>query len=993
MQVELKSPITVRAGTCLIRKGDGTIPLEGCLWDCKNKELMFQYIEAVRTVAPDVVASATSCRTHDIAKRHFPQEWIDKLTIMRDPIQTEIGAKLRQREIKIVNAAVTEIEKRYIVRQGNLFGVLPKERTLFEKIIDGLYAVLASLKILILGIFTIMAGFALVRSFTGGSDDKAEPNVHASGDFHKMKHSRSMRVKARNLFGSDEAQGAIESAMIDSEEDYARVTAIRGDKDRQIIDKILRNAVYVVGMVPQPDGRLKTYKVRCLGLYERKVLFIRHYYEHFVANGVTRVGIVSRYGNSDIRYNLDELNFEWTDGGYGVLSLPSSYPYSFLNIVKRFMPSEDKNFQYPARGLLVEFTFDDVYCWSVPLKLESSIDVKGVNAQQPWVIAKGFSYPWGGPGKCGSLLFAPTLGTPLIGVHTAGIGESKGYSELLLKETFIDAVEPNVVDYIVPQMEIREDTAVLGGEYQIVGTLDSDMMLHTPKETKIVESEIHGVFPVKTEPAPLSSSDPRLPKGCDPLYEGTSKRCDKIREFIAADVQYAATDLRSVILQNAEPLRQVKPLSVLEAINGFPGLHGYEKIEMKTSEGYPWVKLRPKGYTDKSWMFQFDQDENGQKRVSGVCVDLHKTLETKSRMRQLGLVPASYFSACLKDARILKEKVSTPGKTRVFEISPVDLTIAQRQLMLDFTAAYQNSRTKCENTIGINVNGPEWTDLATQLTSFSPYILTGDFSGFGPRLSLQCLEIVFDIISQWYIMHDSSRTEEQVYVEMESLKHEIVHGLHVFKNLVFRPTSGMPSGNAATVHLNSLVNSLYIRVAYLSIMREARADLADLYYFHKLVRFFHNGDDIIMSVHPDIIDVFNNESLQKFFAQYDIKYTDATKSGEIRKYCTIEEATYLKSHFKRHPFRQGQWLAALAAESVGDCANWVWKSPNLRESSLLNSEQACRLAYGHGEIYYRFVCQTIRNAWEKHSVNFRAPLWRSLDAAVWDRVDGPLFTY
>lgn len=1003
LQLTYNLPISVRAGCCqrIAKNENGERELEDhpdCAWNVREENLAFYltFIAQMRQFAPDVVAAATSEQTRSYALQYIPEQWLKHLIIVRDPVGAEVHLRTRRMVNKLVSRAVQKIKDTFYDKQGRLYHVdrVNMVKDHLKKTIDILWCVVLSIKGVLLALMAIFMSVALFRVFTGEKEETPEPNVASSGDFVKQRHARSMQHRARALVKSEEGHGQLESMMLEDEADYAQVTAIKGTKDRQVMDKILRNAVYVVGLAPQPDGRTKAYKVRCLGLYERKVLFIRHYFEHFKANGVTKVGIVARHGVTDVRYALDELQFEWAEGtGYGVVTLPHSFPYSFLNIVKRYMPSCEKKFQYPARATMVEFSFDDVTCYDIPIKLETSIAVRGVNAQQPWDIPECFSYPWGGVGRCGSLLIAPSLATPLLGVHTAGVGERLGYAELLVRETFIDAECTNVVDYVVPQMEVKDNIATLEGEYQIVGTLDSDMTVHTPNVTKIIPSEIQGVFPIETEPAPLSVKDPRLPPGCDPLREGTSKRCDKVKEFDAGDVSYAGNDLKVVLLRHADPLRQIKPLTTLEAINGFPGIPGYEKIEMSTSEGYPWVKCRPQSATNKSWMFEFDLDEEGNKKVVGIASSLDETLKAKQRMRQLGLVPPSYFTACLKDARILKSKVSLPGKTRVFEISPVDLTIAQRKIMLDFIAAYQNARTRCENTIGINVNGEEWSNLANSLERFSPYILTGDFSGFGPRLSVQCLEIVFDLITEWYMMHDKTRTDEEIQVELAALFHEIVHGLHVYRNLVFRPTSGMPSGNAATVHLNSLVNSLYIRVAYLTIMKEQRPALADLYYFHKHVLFFHNGDDIIISVKPEIIDIFNNETLQEFFARYSIKYTDAMKSGEIRKYCSLEEATYLKCAFVRHPFRSGQWLAQLDRRSIGDCANWVWKSPNLRESSLLNSEQACRLAYGNGKSYYRFVAVTLQKAWAELGVDFRYPLWESLDAAVWDRTEGPKFLY
>ncbi|AIM39350.1 polyprotein [Dinocampus coccinellae paralysis virus] len=807
-----------------------------------------------------------------------------------------------------------------------------------------------------------------------------KPQLHPSGDYKTIKSSSNMRAKAMKLLGSGN----------NNDPEIIRLCSSTSNNTSfsNIIKKCSSNVFFLIGEKDHVQ-----YKSRCIGLYNKKFLVIKHYIEFFESKDITTVRVVSSKGTTCITYTLSELNFHWTEEGYGIGELPASYPFQFANIVK-YIPTERFDGHYPREGIIMEGFQDaaiehhlDLTQFNTPLTVPSK---KGMNA---WNISRGFQYNWGGSGKCGSLIFCPSMNSPLVGIHTAGVGEKIGYGEILIRETFIDETE-TITEFVTPQMEYKENTYVLPGEYGIVGTLDYNMMVHSPKDTKIIPSEIHGVFPKTTEPAPLSSEDPRLAVKGDPFLAGMSKRCMKVKEFDRQNLDDAAADLCQKLVVQCKPVKTIAVLTTKEAVEGLT-VQGYEPMEMTTSEGYPWVKMRPSNATNKSWLFKFSEYPDGRRKLEKIHKDLSSVLDLKQKMRSQCVVPSSYFSGCLKDSRILLEKTKAFDKTRIFEISPVDLTIAQRQYFLDFDVAYQTARFSCENTIGINPEGEEWSYLANSLLAFSPYILTADYSGYGPRLNQTALQKCFDISNVWYdfLSKEDQETKDKNWNIRECIKMEVSQGLHIAKNLVFRPVAGLPSGNAETVIRNSMVNSLYIRVAYLGLAEENASCFADLYWFKQFVLLYHNGDDLIMAVKPEIIGWFNNRTLIEWFARYDIKMTDALKSGKVREYCSLQEATYLKRGFMPHPTRPKQWMAPLEEASITDTANWIWRCLDQRAASLVNSEMCARLAYSRGRQFYDQVVKKLTAAWLIKGVEFKAPSWKSLDDHVWEGTEGPHFSF
>lgn len=795
--------------------------------------------------------------------------------------------------------------------------------------------------------------------------------LHPSGDYQTLKSGHSVKHKAMRLVRPEMAQ---RESMVEVQDQF-----------QEKINIILKNFVYIHGTNPETK---EVYKGRCLGLYGREVLIVKHYIDHFVNKGIKRVTIVRPNADATIfEVDMEDLLFAWGDCGYGVMTLPSSYPTQFRKITQ-FFPSEDLNTEYPASIRILEGKNSVLY--DMQMVVVDSVHIPKNGTFDEWTIHDGFKYPWGGSGRCGSLILSPTLAAPIIGIHTAGIGQRIGYAERLYRESFEEPQD--LVDYVVPQLDVDGPIYQLDGSYTEVGRLPAELVPNFPKQTAIVPSVIAPVFPVTTQPAPLSNDDIRLEEYADILKIGTSKRCDPIKEFPRDVVEIAVEGYKHDILHHVKPLRgNIGMLSPAQAIEGL-ACDNTGPIVMSTSEGFPWRSMRPKNENSKRWLFKLENTPEGLK-VLGIWRELYETLQYKHEMRLNNRVPASYFTACLKDARINLSKVHIPGKTRIFEMSPIDLTIAQRQYCYDFVGAYMASRF--EHAIGIAPDGPEWSSLANSLSEFSPYIITADYSSYGPRLNSELLYRAFGITSAWYRFHmeQQGREDSELIKVQNVLAHEVAHGLHVVKDLVFRPSSGLPSGNIETVTKNSQVNSLYVRIAYLILARENAPHFADLYWFKAFVLLYTYGDDLIMAVKEEIIGWFNNETIIKFFARYRLTMTDALKSGVVRRFCTLEEATFLKRGFLRHPTRSGEWLAPLERASITDTANWIHRSINPLDASLVNSEMSCRLAYTLGPKEFNKICSTIKTAWLHYGVCFDFPSWESLDAHVWDNTLGPKFSF
>lgn len=282
--------------------------------------------------------------------------------------------------------------------------------------------------------------------------------------------------------------------------------------------------------------------------------------------------------------------------------------------------------------------------------------------------------------------------------------------------------------------------------------------------------------------------------------------------------------------------------------------------------------------------------------------------------------------------------------------------------------------------IGINVDGWEWKRLHDEMLDFSPYFIDGDYSNFGPSLNAQIIGCSINNIIKWYEFNNLATSSSSLARRV--IGEELKNSVHICHDLIYQTMCGSPSGCALTVHINSLVNSYYVRLAYLGLAKEFAPEHYNLSSYSLNVKLFVYGDDLIMSVKPAIIGWFNNVNIAEFYSRYNIRYTSADKSDTITPYRTVSQVSFLKRKFVR---LREYILAELDVASVEDCANWVWKSLDLRESTLVNCRAACELAYGRGRSEYVRIVSAMREAYNRQGVSLKLPTWEELHYRIWNK--------
>ena len=290
--------------------------------------------------------------------------------------------------------------------------------------------------------------------------------------------------------------------------------------------------------------------------------------------------------------------------------------------------------------------------------------------------------------------------------------------------------------------------------------------------------------------------------------------------------------------------------------------------------------------------------------------------------------------------------------------------------------------------VGLAAQSTEWRELYDYLTrdgKFTKFVC-GDFSGYDTQLPKALLEKSAAIILQLYRENGASESDLEY---LRGFLSSVVSPAMIWEGNLLQFCSGQPSGQPLTVEMNSIVNSILVRMAFLTIMERDYPNIKDP-NFREYVSLAVYGDDNIMGV-DDRIPLFNHTSIQAVFASWGIKYTMAEKEADSVPFQSIDEVSFLKRGFRTHP-QLDAIVAPIEEESLSKKFYWWTKSKNtpltFPEQFQANFESQAREAYLHGEEFYNEFCakcERIVRASQEGDERFILP-WNTIQPVKADRM-------
>lgn len=349
--------------------------------------------------------------------------------------------------------------------------------------------------------------------------------------------------------------------------------------------------------------------------------------------------------------------------------------------------------------------------------------------------------------------------------------------------------------------------------------------------------------------------------------------------FVPALLQRARKDWLNPVLAFAKEINAkegVRPLTLKEVIMGIPGKRFIDAIPMNTSMGYPVFGPKKKKFT------YVMEGEHCEDRIPDD--DIMEEYERCIRCWEAGERAYPVTTATLKDepTKLDSEKV------RVFQAVALALGMAIRKWFLPIARVLSLCPELSESAVGVNAFSPQWDTLMSHAEKYAldGRVVAWDYSKYDVRMNSQMtyavLQSFIDIAQECdYPAYDLRM--------MNMMIADIIHPLIDYNGTMIMAYNMNTSGNNITVNINSVANSLYVRMGLFHACPEVKD-------FRQIVAAVTYGDDFKGSVSPEYRDRFNFRVFKEFLAEHGMKITEPNKTDNIEDDMDVDDADFLKRH-------------------------------------------------------------------------------------------------
>nr|ASM93984.1 putative ORF1 [Caledonia beadlet anemone dicistro-like virus 2] len=548
-------------------------------------------------------------------------------------------------------------------------------------------------------------------------------------------------------------------------------------------------------------------------------------------------------------------------------------------------------------------------------------------------------------GDCGSVIgiFSKRMIRKIIGMHIAGDANGIAYACPWTFERIDTALSKlEKISGPIVQMEYALDTlidpfsqpALPDGGFVAIGK--SSIRNGQATKTALLRSRIYGKLRQPTMAPAILKPIFIDGKMINPLMNGL-KKCGKTPALLDNDeINACSNDISRLIRTNFANIDinfYKRVLSYEQAVKGADD-DFMTSVNRVTSPGFPYSQQRSGQVGKTKWL--------------GSNEDFDFTSENSLQMQQdvknlindckNGIIRGVYCADTLKDEKRDLEKVAV-GKTRVFSACPIHFVLAFRQYFLGFSAWCMHNRVDNEIAVGTNQYSLDWNKIALRLKRKGNPVIAGDFSNFDGSLNAQILWAILEIINDWY---DDDIENKKIRIGLWT---HVVHSTHVFDDNVYMWTHSQPSGNPFTVIINSIYNSIVMRMAWRIVM--SSHGLSGMNHFNKFVSMVSYGDDNVLNISQSVIDLFNQQTIAEALESIAHTYTDETKSGEMIKFRSLKDVNFLKRSFVFSEELQ-RYIAPLEERVIYEMLNWTRNTIDPDEILMMNVETAAREMALHG---------------------------------------------
>lgn len=540
-----------------------------------------------------------------------------------------------------------------------------------------------------------------------------------------------------------------------------------------------------------------------------------------------------------------------------------------------------------------------------------------------------------GKGDCGNLVFASQDGSlKIVGIHESGskTDPNKSFANTVHRvelEGLLKNFEtvPSLQEEF-PYEEVQLEDGKGFNKTMFVGY--SDRHIVGPMQSDLRKSELFDkVREHTTVPALLCK------KGdIDPMAKALNKYGLSTKQFPIHLAEHATQSLTEELKSHLAG-DDFTPLTIDQALNGIPS--EVDSVDLSTSSGYPF-SLDPKLRGAKRLVID---GEPGELTLSTTAKIHYESWEKLIQQQQ---IPSDPFIATLKDEPRPIEKVAL-GKTRVFCAGSLTSFLMNKRYFARFGVFLKRIRGKTFSTIGLNRGSREWHEMIVRAREVGEFGLDGDQEEWDGRFKSHLALMAHRIISDVSGFNDKDRAATLIL-----FLHAVFPHLRIswrfgtdMVTVIVRILGCMPSGWYLTLIVNSLVNALLFRMAWIALVSPP---FNDLQYFRQYTREKYTGDDNFLGVATAFLEQYNNITIAEYFLAYGQKYTPASKKGELVPYQRVEDCVFLKT---TTGILFDQYVPLFDMNANFSTLNWTRKSDDNFVATENNCNDVLRNLFFYGE--------------------------------------------
>jgi hypothetical protein len=566
-----------------------------------------------------------------------------------------------------------------------------------------------------------------------------------------------------------------------------------------------------------------------------------------------------------------------------------------------------------------------------------------------YTICDAYSYYANtGKGDCGTPLYVhcrTQAKAKIFGMHVAGTSATgRGVGSILVREYIEDAMSlvPQCCKITTNSNDFELSTNMSFAQNQFIDAHESLARVSEPGKSKIEKSELYGEWgPATTKAAYLRECtvNGEVVQVKEKAYSKVCIGKWNLSEKVVKDVEDTYfSDMMEVSRFDVEK----RIYSFEEAVCGLKDDPNFGAIARNTSPGFPFIldpKVKRSGPGKRYWFgieSEYDIDNPRAKQLKKECEDIIVNAKKGVRSEHI-------FVDCLKDERRPIEKADA-GKTRMINSGPMRLLIIMRMYFGAFSNWFTQNRVLNGSAIGVNPYSNEWDEVARNLKKFGtsiPNVGAGDYSGYDGSEKPIVHNAILNIINRWY-----DDGEENALIRTV-LWAEVVQSKHISGNIIYTWPMSLPSGHPLTALINTIYNGLAFRYCWFRACGNDRKRLSD---FLKNIYTIMLGDDNVYTVHPEMVDSFNDINLEKWMAEFGLVYTNETKTGTMSELRNLEEVAFLKRTFRYEPIL-GRYVAPLSLPVILEIPYWTKKKDGTKITEDNATFSISELAL-HGEKTY-----------------------------------------